>query len=378
MFDQGRRTMLRSVVVFIFLVAAGVGPAMGQVASTALEVRDIDVDVTAASASVARDQALTDGERSAYQKLINRIAFPQDVGRLSSAPDAEISALIKDFWITDEKVSPVRYVATLNFTFFRDRVYKHLRDNEATVPTPPAKPTYIVPVYETENGDFLWEPENAWRSALERAAETSLIPIRIPAGDSSDQQLVTLTDAQFGNETALRRLANRYETNSVSVIIAKTSQDDNVSESTSLEVRSVPFQGSKRINPADYPRKEDETEESLLGRAANETILAIEADWRRSATPLDTNAQTIPVTVDVQGLDDWLSIQRRLEASTVVEDLSIVILSRQATLIHLTFIGDIEQLRSTLAVSGLALEDDAGRWRLIRSGRFRSSTTSAR
>src|SRR5512147_2871574 len=71
------------------------------------EVRDVPVDVTAKSAADARDQAVLQGHRKAFDTLVGRLVSSEDAARLPKLSDDQLTDLVKSFEVEEEHVSDV-------------------------------------------------------------------------------------------------------------------------------------------------------------------------------------------------------------------------------------------------------------------------------
>ena len=80
-------------------------------------VSGVTVDATAATAAAARDAALAEGQRKAVRMLLERLTAPADHARLPKPSDAEITGLVAGFEVQEERTSPIRYLATLTYSF---------------------------------------------------------------------------------------------------------------------------------------------------------------------------------------------------------------------------------------------------------------------
>lgn len=374
MMQRLRAVAERAVVGCVFLatlviIVVGDLPAAAQNAADVLEVRDIKVDVTDVTAAAARDKALSAGERQAYEELIQRLAAPRDVPALSAASNAEISSLVRDFWVSEEKVSAVRYVATLNYTFYRDRFYDHIRDKNATAAPLPRAPMLVIAAYDLPTRDILWQSPNAWRSAWRAAAPASILPMRFPVGDATDQGTLTVEQALARDADAIRRLASRYAARDILVAIARATDGD-VAGPTALRVETSHFPTPTSALPTvEYARDEGESEADFLRRAAEGTIDALEAAWKRTAAGTNGVRQTLPIVVPVRSFEDWHAARTRLDTIAAIDDIKIVILSRREVRANVTFFGELDALRAALRDSGLSLAQIEGQWTLSETGR---------
>lgn len=233
-----------------------------------LTVIDVIVDRTAENAVLAREQAMAEAQRLAFQKLAERNLTP-DAYKSFKAPDAKtIASLVQDFEIKGERLSPTRYVA--NFTVrFRDAVRSyvpvsaalpttvpameamtgsdagediHLATDETTVSTVtttetpdvstdtatgPAKTYLILPYIETMGKKLLlWEDPNPWRAVWQQnmpkdAANGSSYVV--PMGDIADVSAGSTDAVWAGDYRAVEKLRQNYRVDEVLLAVANKS-----------------------------------------------------------------------------------------------------------------------------------------------------------
>jgi len=110
------------VFIAALLIICGAFAVMPQAQAGTYTVSGIPVDVTAADASTARDQAIVDGQRAALQKLVENMMGSEKAKQIPLPNDDEISAMVQDFEVETERVSSVRYVGSLTYRFLSDPV----------------------------------------------------------------------------------------------------------------------------------------------------------------------------------------------------------------------------------------------------------------
>ncbi len=223
-----------------------------------LTVIDVIVDKTAANAVLARDQAMAEAQRLAFQKLAERNLTPDEY-KSFKAPDVKtIAALVQDFEIKGEQLSSTRYVA--NFTVrFRDAVRQFVHvdmpapematmealqgtdageelageDAAENKPAPdivavgPAKKYLILPYIETMSGKLLlWEDPNPWRQAWQQQMPpdaTNGSSYVVPMGDIPDVSAGSTDAVWSGDYRAVEKLRQNYHVDEVVLAVANKS-----------------------------------------------------------------------------------------------------------------------------------------------------------
>jgi len=80
-------------------------------------VSGVPVDVTAADAVTARDQAILEGQRKAFAMLMEQQLGTEKAAAIKTPGDNQLSAMVQDFEVESERVSGVRYVGVMTFRF---------------------------------------------------------------------------------------------------------------------------------------------------------------------------------------------------------------------------------------------------------------------
>ncbi len=342
------------------LVALAPAAAQGIV----LEVQGITVDITADSAAEARERAILVAQRKAFEQLF------ADVTSGGAAPelrDAEITALVHDFSITDEKSSAVRYIATFDFRFSR----ASLRDVVGAFPAPATVvapgPVVIVPVYQSDTGQALWDEPNPWRTAWARHASSShVVPTMVPLGDLEDVATIGPEDAVGGDTERLMSLARQYAANAALVALAVMNPEESAAQ-PSLTVTSVRHgpEGPAAPLVETFEAMPGESVADLLDRAAAAVHADLQVRWRQEAVADAAGPAVIDVAVPITGLNDWISVRSRLQNQRLVRETDLVTLSRDEVRLNLHYVGELSELTEALQQDGLDLVRDGDRWTLL-------------
>ena len=145
------------------------------------EIKGVAVDVTADNAAVAREQALAEGERIAYGRLLGRLVPIAEQHRLPDLGPGEVVRLVKDLSVAEEKTSAVRYLGKLDIRFKGEEVRRLLIDHGIPFAETPSKPVLVLPVYQAAGALLLFDDPNPWRDAWGKGvAGDGLVPLPLP------------------------------------------------------------------------------------------------------------------------------------------------------------------------------------------------------
>jgi len=330
------------------------------------EVTGVQVDVTAATAADARQQALLEGQQRAMRILLERMTLKSDHARLPNLNPDETTQYMQDFSVAEEKTSAVRYLAKLNYRFRPGEVRDLLRAFDIPFAETPSKPVLVLPVLQRAGATSLWDDPNPWRAAWsQRSDQRSLVPTILPLGDLADVAAVGAEQVVQGDQQRLQALAKRYDAGSVAVALASLRHDP----ARSLWVLDVTLTRynitiDPQVTVATYVSDFGETAESLLARSAMLVTQLIEDNWKRDNLLQSGTQEAIAVRIPISGLRDWLALKERLGKVAVVRETEMVSLSRAEVQVILHYIGDVGQLIIALEQADLALRGQGDSWTL--------------
>jgi hypothetical protein len=365
----GGKTILQLLLgVSLVVAVAASHPVIAQ-ESRVFEVRDIAVDVTAASTNAARGKAHALGERMAFNRLLNRLTMRIDQSRLPDFDAADIAAFVQDFEVAEEKASAVRYLARLNYRFKADEVRRFLIDQAIPFAETPSKPVLVLPVYQAAGILLLWDEPNPWRDAWgEREKMLSLVPTILPKGDLADIATIGPEQAINGDDARLSAIAGRYDAGDTVVAQAILIQDRGRPD---LEVYLTRY-GTEQVEQTvvkSFASGDGESLPQLLGRAAAELTRQIEDNWKRDNLLQFGRRAVVAVKIRIDGLQDWLKISKRLSDVAVIRRTDLIILSLDEVRVNLHYLGEPEQLSLALKQADLSIVRDGDGWLLqMKSG----------
>jgi hypothetical protein len=297
-------------------------------------VSAVPVDVTAATAAQARQTAIAEGHRQAFDTLMNRLVLAEDMARLPGLGNDAIADLVGDFSVANERTSAVRYLADLTFRFKPGAVRDLFRDYGVRFTEARADPLVVAPVFQGQEAVLFWEEDNPWYLAwAERLFDEELVPLVVPLGDLGDVASVD-TDAVLAlDPESLVRLARRYGSE----------------EALAVEL----VHGARILQEAPGP------EADLLAQGVSVLLAGLQESWKVENHVSFDRQRVLTAVVPIAGLADWLEVKRRLEDIAAILQLDLIFLSREVARADITYIGDEDRLIRSLAQSDLSLAPSA-------------------
>jgi hypothetical protein len=342
------------VLLGVLLLASGHAPAAGNFPS-AFVVAGVPVDATAEDAVAAREAARTEGERIAFRRLLERLTAKADWGRLPSPSGPEISALVQDFEVSNERSSGVRYLASYTFRFNPTGVRRLLKAANLTVTELASKPVVLVPVLKTGETVRLWDDPNPWREAWSRTPGAGgLVPWVVPAGNAEDRQSFDPVAAQEARADALAALSARYGSGDVVIVTA-------IPSGGTPAVLDITI---SRYSPEGTPETETtevtgaKLDAALYQAGVQAAMHEMEESWKKltlTSSPAGEQDSTQEVVVPIRSAGDWAAVRERLAKVPVVRSTDLELMSRAEVRLRLRIRADDALLRVALAQQDLVL-----------------------
>ena len=372
--------LTRRFAAVVLLVLGGLSvPLAGSRAASieaAFEVSGVAVDVTAENAEAARTEALAEGQRRAFRRLLERLTLASDYHRLPSLPDPVITELVRGFEVAGERVGPGRYIASLTFHFKPAEVGNLLRENAIPYAAAASDPVVVVPLFQGADGLMLWEDGNPWRLAWANLPPSdSLVPFIVPFGELADLEIINAAQARKGERARFERLAARYGAGEAiaidAVVAAKTAQGE---PTVRVSVRHIGTDGV-RVGGGTYSGTAWDTLDAVLAAAAKATRDQLESEWKTANLLRFDRESRLAVDIPIAGFADWLDIRARLGGLALLRKLEIAAISPRFVRAVLHYLGDEQQLAGALARDNLTLTREADLWILRRRGQESAPAT---
>lgn len=357
-YPMTRRLLRRAALVWAVAGTVAVWTSAANSAAAAddvFTVGGISVDETADTAAAARSVAFRRGQRAALATLLRRLTLRTDHGSLPSVDTERLNFMVQALEVADEKTSNVRYLANMTVTFKPGEIRRLLREADIPFAETPSKPVLVLPLQQQGGVLVLWEDPNLWREAWSRLQlGGGLVPLIVPVGDLNDIVDVDAAQAAEGDPLRLSAIARRYGAGDVLVTIATLSdtgeliQIDIAASRIGSPAQTTVLLSIQSTDPLAVP--------GLLRGGAADIAAAVEDSWKASNIIEFDRPGRIVVAVPLTSLEQWISVERRLNNIASISEVSLISLTRDSAEIEIIHFGDETQLTTTLAQQDLALE----------------------
>lgn len=340
--------------------AGTVLPASAQTGRDPYNVGGIRVDVTAADAVAAQNQAVVEAQRDGLAKLLQRFTPEAYHARLPRVSDVE--SYVASYSVESEQRSSTRYVASLSVSFLDEPVRQILRSARVPFTDAVSPPRVLVLLYDGPEGPVLWDGANPWRTAMETQVQRGgLVTFTSPLGDLEDQIALDPARAATMDETGMDALKQRYASDTV--VVARVSNVQIASDDSAILQLDADSSGPEPERALVSTIRGDTLDEALASAA--EAVDAWQGElWRDRNVVRFDQAASIDIGMSVASLEEWVAIRRALDDRPEVDDISVLAIGRREALVRLTHLGSIETLQAALAGAGYSLIPDGPRWRL--------------
>jgi phosphatidylglycerophosphate synthase len=317
--------------------------------SAVLSVAGVAVDVTAADAEEAKAQAVAVGQRRAIERLFKRLIPISAQDDLPGLEDGMITELVRGFEVADERVAPDRYIASLTVHFKPNGISRFLRDLGIPYAVTPSRPVVVLPLFRNGGELFLWEDDNAWRSAwASLPLADGLIRVVTPVGELADLALIDARQADEGDAESLGAIAKRYGAKDVVVAEAEVANDPLFDAPVARITLRRFYDTGIRIGGGTYSGDAPESLGAVLAIAAEEARTQLEEEWKEVNLLRFDRRDSLAVDIPISGLEDWLDIRARLVELALVRKAEISALSPGFARVILHYLGDVRHLSDAL------------------------------
>lgn len=383
----------------LFLVAGQV-----RAQESPLTVENVQVDVTAENSVAAQDKAFQEAQLKAFKMLADRLVSEGRISGYRTPDPITIGSMIKDYEVTNEKVSAVRYVGTYTVRFREAAVRKYFAlgamdlaqartQGSLTVGAVPGadpqqqetrKSLLVLPFYKIGSTLRVWQESNIWLQSWGRDLRAGALPVEVPIGDLMDVADIGETQGVSFNPSGLARMRARYNAGDAAIIVAApddrlaavSGDDAPASGALTLTFFRTDRNKAEAVQELALSPSPGESRKQFFARAVASAYAELNNDWKaKTLTRPAGPAQMYIVHVPVRSISQWVKVQQALRGTEGLSQMSVLSLKPREAFVRFSFAGDANILRDALARRGLDLGQPYGNAGSVRFAGVGNSTT---
>ncbi|MCE9508145.1 MAG: DUF2066 domain-containing protein [Alphaproteobacteria bacterium] len=366
-----------------------------------LTVTNVMIDKTDKNAVTARDQAIVEAQRLAFQRFAERSMTPEAFKDYKLPDDKTIATLVRDFEIRNEQISANRYMAnfTVRFNAEAEDYINSSAVGEDSSPaassgleeTPPSvdiaaplesKTVLVLPYLRDIFGDkdILWEDPNPWRETWQakgNSAPQAGLTFIVPSGDIADIAQGSSDAVWHDDYSVIEKLRASYKADAAVLAVAYKAgayvqADIYIYKAGRLERQKPlkPYAGADAyktvFQQAAARIASDMRQARTLPEAAEGGLDAMPPSLQELSAGVEKTAEKPPApvrirldaTMDFDGFPQWIEAQNRLSAAAPSAVVEISSLRKNAArfTIAVEWAGGLNGFKKALAEKGLELE----------------------
>ncbi len=307
---------------------------------------NVSVDVTDKNAAIARERAMAEAHRAAFNQVAKKITSDESAQRLAALPAEQLVNFIREVSVLDEKSSAVRYIATLKVNVNEDLLKTYMKEQEMPFLVQGTSRILVIPVYEGGNGTppLLWENENIWYNIWQNVSgENNVSFFPIPK-TGANMSAIDVGQALALDDEALGKIYNINGVDDVYVVAV------------------TPLSGGLQIRLHSYKNGTNafeglNTNTAELSEAARAVVSKIARQNRNAAVFQEKEQHEAVVLYDYEGLADMVNVENRLKEIPNILKLKTEAVSGNRAQYRLVYAGSPERLLQTLRAKHFILQD---------------------
>ena len=375
---DGVRTGRYAAIVFAAwtaAVTAGSGFAVGAGTDAAYTVGNYPVEATAANAVAAKQQALAEGQKSAFRSLLKRIVPVTAYKQLTRISGVKAADLVAGVTVRSERNSTTAYIASLDFSFQPDAVRSVLSQQNIPFIDQQAAPVTVVTALMQGNPPSAVNDTAVWRRAWTGLdLEHTITPVKI-ADLKADINTDTVKMLLAGDDKGLQALNAAYGTKLIVMAVAEpdlAAKKLNVTLAGRDNVGTLLLKRTYRISDGDLDYASQLAAVVALG--------VLEGRWKAVKSAPRGQAANVPVweaatsgngeevtlVAEFVNSGQWDQMRTQLLDTPGIDALNIRSVSDRDASVSLSFPGGARRLANALAARGLNLINTQTGW-ILRS-----------
>lgn len=324
-------------------------------------VKDVKVDVTSDNAAKAREEAFAEAQMKAFNILVGRLVSEGSAANVKTPDFATVSTFVRDFELTEERLSSVRYIGTYTFRFKKDAIRNYVAGHGVSYSDVTSKPVLVLPFYQYGASTVLWDDFNPWMQAWQtNRSYSGLVPVVTPLGDAQDVSDIADNEAMTFKPESIEAMVDRYRVGEAIIMIAVPEWSGSNDTGRDPDKLTVNLYRTDRGRP-DFARRitvvpsDAGNGQNIFDAAVVKSRAVLQDAWKQQTMTTSGNSNLMYVRVRFDTMQEWLQTRKALQRVQGVREMRVTSIKPSEARIEFEFQGSTRRLRLSLAQADLDL-----------------------
>ncbi len=184
------KKLLHFIFLSLALLSMGLTSLSTQSRAGPFTIMVPHMDISADTASKAKQEALLKAQELAFKKLLQQLIHGKEKEDVEEKlASLHIPDYVSSIQILNERYSGTRYFADIQVTFEQGALLKQLAQHHIPY-NPPSSQALIIPIFQESGHVSIWDRNNPWVQAWNKNELETRLEIRYLLGDLQDQKSI--------------------------------------------------------------------------------------------------------------------------------------------------------------------------------------------
>ena len=182
-----------------------------------------------------REKAKALAFENAFNILSKKILEPSELRKLKMVDEIEISNLVKDFKIIEEKITNINYTSNILVNFNSDLILELFDELQIKSKVLVSEEYLVLPILKKFNTFYLWEIDNVWYDLLlNEYDDLGLLKLFFPKKNHINKLKISVEQILNQNKDSLNNFLSSNKKKKAIIILLQESYDLNINKTNSI------------------------------------------------------------------------------------------------------------------------------------------------
>ena len=308
---------------------------------------------------------------NAFNILVKKILEPSEIRKLERFEKIDISSLIKDFKIVEEKITDINYSANILVNFNPDQVLNFFDSSKIKSKVLVSEEYLVLPIFKKFNTFYLWENDNIWYDyLLDEYDELGLLKLYFPKKNHINKIQISPKQILNQDNESIKNFLIKKKKKKALIIFLEENYNLKINKINSTVSAALfsdkGFETIKLFKNDVYEENSNLSNAKLLSKII---IKELDEWWKKKIDSPDfesSNENVFFIELQTNNLKDNILIEKRINEILGKKGFILHEFNNREIIYKVITRYDLEQLNLALETDNLRLEKSTKKENLFR------------